>query len=142
MFDVYLCLDTVTKISFFLEYGKKVNNLFEALVVCKSVGPLDRRDYAFLQTQQFRLIEWSSDILERLQRKTKRKFLTFKIILNSKPLAVSLIWNKKHIIFIHKKCLRSEEADLCDHYLNLENDIFWSLYVFDAYSLDFERPPV
>ena len=92
---VYIPQDTVTKISRFLEYGKEVNNLFEALVVFKSVGPFER-DYAFLQNQHFRLIKWSSNVLGRLQRTTECRFLMYKEILDSNPLGPCLFWNKKN----------------------------------------------
>jgi len=89
----YIPLDTVTKISHFLEYGKEVNNLFEALVVFKSVGPL-ARDYVFLQNKQFCLIKWSNDVFGRLQRKTERQFLDYKEILDANPLGLCVLEQK------------------------------------------------
>ena len=82
---VYIPMDAVTKISYFLKYGKEINDFFQALIIFKKAGAFER-DYVFAQNKQFRLIEWSSDILGRLKRKTERQYLAYKIILDSKPL--------------------------------------------------------
>ena len=103
-------------------------------MVFKSVGPL-ARDYVFLQNKQFRLITWSSDVLGRLQRKTERQFLDYEEILDSNR----LFWNKKIVDL--RSLEESEGEDLVNHYLNLEEEMRWSLFIFGEYSLDLGAPP-
>ena len=91
---VYIPIDTVTKISYFLKYGREVNHFFQALIIFKKAAPFER-DYAFLQTKQFSLITFTSDFLGRFQTKTERQYLAYKIILDSKPLKGVLEMNEE-----------------------------------------------